>query len=75
MSLNEAKKNTEYVYTEAIEAARQGKLASRPVDDIAILAYGITKEELEPYYAEEHLGTHWSDILNKILANRNKQNI
>ena len=70
MTMEQAKKNTEYLYTEAVEAASKGIFTSRPVDDIAIMAYGITKEELEPFYHEKYLNVHWSDILDEILEKR-----
>ena len=75
IAVNEKKlrEKTEYLYDEAIEALENGVLASRPVDDMAILAYGITKEEMEPYMNSKYLNTHWSDILDLILDARDSK--
>ncbi|MCL2053871.1 MAG: hypothetical protein FWG90_05450 [Oscillospiraceae bacterium] len=64
---------TQIDFLEECENAAYGEMKNYPLDDITIMAFAITKEELSPYNDDKHATTPWTTILEEILSNRGHQ--
>lgn len=66
--------NNNIFYEEFLKNYKKGNIDEYPVDITAIHAFGIKIEEMEKFYNPEYSNMHWSDILKKILEERENKN-
>jgi len=65
-------KSTAYLLRDANESYENMIPRSYSVDDMAIITYGITEDELAPYMRPDAEVKHWSDVLDEILDARER---